>query len=53
MRVPRAPLSPPDDPPKLDSAVRQIASHPNVMVLDERPVQSSSNIPTCFGMDGI
>jgi hypothetical protein len=36
LRVPRAPLSPPDDPPKLLSAVRQIASRPDVIVLDER-----------------
>jgi hypothetical protein len=35
MRVPRAPTSPPDAPPKLNSAVRQIASQPNVIVLDE------------------
>jgi hypothetical protein len=36
MRVPRAPTSPPDAPSKLNSAVRQIASQPNVIVLDER-----------------
>jgi hypothetical protein len=36
LRVPRAPVSPPDAPPKLNSAVRQIASQPNVIVLDER-----------------
>jgi hypothetical protein len=36
MRVPRAPVSPPDPPPKLNSAIRQIASEPNVIVLDER-----------------
>jgi hypothetical protein len=36
MRVPRAPLSPPDAPPKLNSAVRQIASQPDVILLDER-----------------
>jgi hypothetical protein len=35
MRVPRAPTSPPDAPPKLNSAIRQIASQPNVIVLDE------------------
>jgi len=35
MRVPRAPTSPPDAPPKLDSAIRQIASQPDVVVLDE------------------
>jgi hypothetical protein len=35
IRVPRAPLSPPDEPPKMDSAVRQIASQPNVVVLNE------------------
>ncbi len=36
MRVPRAAVSPPDAPPKLSSAVRQIASQPDVIVLDER-----------------
>jgi len=36
MRVPRAPQSPPDVPPKINSAVRQVASQPNVIVLDER-----------------
>jgi hypothetical protein len=35
MRVPRAPISPPDAPPKLNSAVRQIASLPDVIVLNE------------------
>jgi hypothetical protein len=35
MRVPRAPLSPPDPAPKLDSAIRQIAHEPGVVVLDE------------------
>jgi hypothetical protein len=35
MRVPRAPTSPPDPAPKLNSAVRQIASEPDVIVLDE------------------
>ena len=35
LRVPRAPTSPPDPAPKLNSAVRQIASQPNVIVLDE------------------
>jgi hypothetical protein len=36
LRVPRAAVSPPDAPPKLASAVRQIASQPDVIVLDER-----------------
>jgi hypothetical protein len=36
LRVPRAPVSPPDPPPKPNSAIRQIASQPNVIVLDER-----------------
>ena len=36
LRVPRAPMSPPDVPPKPNSAIRQIASQPNVVVLDER-----------------
>jgi hypothetical protein len=35
MRVPRAPSSPPDPAPKLNSAIRQIASQPDVIVLDE------------------
>ena len=35
MRVPRAPTSPPNPPPKLNSAIRQIASQPDVIVLDE------------------
>jgi hypothetical protein len=35
MRVPRAPISPPDAPPKPGSAVRQLASRPGVIVLDE------------------
>jgi hypothetical protein len=35
IRVPRAPVSPPDPPPKPDSAARQIASRPDVIVLDE------------------
>ncbi len=36
LRVPRGAVAPPDDPPKLNSAVRQMASQPNVVVLDER-----------------
>lgn len=36
LRVPRAPVSPPDVSPKLNSAVRQIASKPDVIVLDEQ-----------------
>ena len=35
LRVPRAPMPPPDHPPKLDSAIRQIATEPEVVVLDE------------------
>lgn len=35
MRVPRAPIPPPDHAPKLNSAIRQIASEPNVIVLNE------------------
>ena len=34
LRVPRAPVSPPDHPPR-DSSIRQLASRPNVIVLDE------------------
>jgi hypothetical protein len=36
VRVPRAAVSPPDSPPKLNSAVRHIASQPDVIVLNER-----------------
>ncbi|MBV9769291.1 MAG: NAD(P)/FAD-dependent oxidoreductase [Bryobacterales bacterium] len=36
VRVPRAPVSPPDEAPNPNSAVRQIASQPNVIILDER-----------------
>jgi hypothetical protein len=35
VRVPRAPTSPPDPAPKLNSAIREIASEPDVIVLDE------------------
>jgi lysophospholipase L1-like esterase len=35
LRVPRAPDSPPDHPPSRDSSIRQLASRPNVIVLDE------------------
>ncbi len=35
LRVPRAPMPPPEHPPKPNSAIRQIASAPNVIVLDE------------------
>lgn len=35
LRVPRAPVSPPDQPPKPDSAVRRLAAEPNVVLLDE------------------
>jgi hypothetical protein len=35
LRVPRAPQAPPEPPPKLNSAIRQIASQPDVVVLDE------------------
>ena len=35
LRVPRAPMPPPEPPPKLNSAIRQIASEPDVIVLDE------------------
>jgi hypothetical protein len=35
LRVPRAPIAPPPHPPKRDSAVRQLASLPDVVVLDE------------------
>jgi hypothetical protein len=35
LRVPRAPIPPPEHPPKLDSAIRRVASEPDVIVLDE------------------
>ena len=40
LRVPRAPISPPEAPPKLNSAVRQLAGQPNVIVLDEHLLDS-------------
>jgi hypothetical protein len=36
LRLPRAAVAPPDAPLKLNSAVRELASQPNVVVLDER-----------------
>jgi hypothetical protein len=35
LRVPRAPMPPPEHPPKLNSTIRQIASQPDVVLLDE------------------
>jgi hypothetical protein len=35
LRLPRGPVSPPQHPPKPDSAVRQLASQPKVTLLDE------------------
>ena len=35
LRVPRAPVPLPDEPPKLNSAVRRLAREPNVVLLDE------------------
>jgi hypothetical protein len=40
LRVPRAPTSPPEVPPNLNSAVRQLASQPDVIVLDEHLLDS-------------
>jgi hypothetical protein len=40
LRVPRAPLPPPDHPPNPNSALRQIASEPDVVVLDEHTFDS-------------
>ncbi len=40
LRVPRAPVSPPEVAPKLTSAVRQIAGEPDVVVLDEHLLDS-------------
>jgi hypothetical protein len=40
LRVPRAPVSPPEVPPKLNSAVRQLAGQPGVVVLDEHLLDS-------------
>jgi hypothetical protein len=39
-RVPRAPIAPPDVPEKLNSAVRQLAIEPGVVVLDEHLLDS-------------
>jgi hypothetical protein len=36
VRVPRAPVTPPNSPYKPNSAVRQMASHPDVVMLDEQ-----------------
>jgi hypothetical protein len=35
LRLPRGPLPPPEHPPKQNSAVRQLASRPHVVLLDE------------------
>ena len=40
LRVPRAPISPPDHPPKPTSSIRQLASRPGVIVLDEHLLDS-------------
>ena len=40
LRVPRAPVSPPEVPPKLNSAARQLAGRPDVIVLDEHLLDS-------------
>lgn len=40
MRVPRAPVSPPDDPVKPHTAVRDLAGQPDVVVLDEHLLDS-------------
>jgi hypothetical protein len=40
LRVPRAPVSPPEVPPKLNSAVRQLAGRPEAIVLDEHLLDS-------------
>ncbi len=40
LRVPRAPVSPPEVPPKLNSAARQLAGQPDVVVLDEHLLDS-------------
>jgi hypothetical protein len=40
LRVPRAPVSPPEVPPRLNSAVRQLAGQPDVIVLDEHLLDS-------------
>lgn len=48
LRVPRAPVSPPDRPPKRDSSIRQLASRPNVIVLDEHRFDELER-PELFG----
>ncbi len=40
LRVPRAPVSPPEVPPKLNSSVRQLAGRTDVIVLDEHLLDS-------------
>ena len=40
LRVPRAPMPPPEEPTKANSSVRQLASDPNVVVLDEHLLDS-------------
>jgi hypothetical protein len=51
LRVPRAPVSPPEVPPKPNSAVRQLAGEPDVVVLDEHLLDSLER-PELF-MDGL
>jgi len=48
LRVPRAPVSPPGQPPKPDSSIRQLASRPNVIVLDEHRFDELER-PELFG----
>lgn len=48
LQVPRAPVPPPERPPKLNSAIRQIASDPNVIVLDEHLFEALER-PDLFG----
>jgi hypothetical protein len=48
VRVPRAPVSPPDRAPKRDSSIRQLASKPNVIVLDEHRFDELER-PELFG----
>ncbi len=48
LRVPRAPVSPPWHAPKPDSSIRQLASRPNVIVLDEHRFDELER-PELFG----
>jgi hypothetical protein len=48
LRVPRAPVSPPEKATSIDSSIRQLASKPNVIVLDEHRFDELER-PELFG----